>query len=211
MIDSIKKLFSGILSFFIGLFGGKKAGQDKPNLKAGEPAANVKKKKRSGYFMELDEDEDIKPIAAAAKTLEIAKDNAAKTLETAKDSATKTLETAKDSATKTLEKVAAVIPTQDDAKTPEPVAAAQNGKNRTAKTSAPDAKAQAAAAKVELVQTAEGVKAQPVKREKTPVEIPTEKTFAPKYLMPQNSNSRRRPGPSMNNFLDMARQVKTPG
>lgn len=35
-------------------------------------------------------------------------------------------------------------------------------------------------------------------------------TFAPNYLMPKASNSRRRPGPSMNNFRDMARQVKTP-
>ena len=34
-------------------------------------------------------------------------------------------------------------------------------------------------------------------------------TFAPKYLMPTASNSRRRPGPSMEMFKDMARQVKT--
>lgn len=39
-----------------------------------------------------------------------------------------------------------------------------------------------------------------------------EQTFAPKYLNPASatSNTRRRPGPSLNNFLDMARQVKTP-
>lgn len=36
-------------------------------------------------------------------------------------------------------------------------------------------------------------------------------TFAPNYLMPTASNSRRRPGPSLNMFRDMARQVKTPG
>lgn len=36
-------------------------------------------------------------------------------------------------------------------------------------------------------------------------------TFAPNYLLPTASNSRRRPGPSMNMFRDMARQVKTPG
>lgn len=36
-----------------------------------------------------------------------------------------------------------------------------------------------------------------------------ESTFAPKYLIPTASNSRRRPGPSMEMFKDMARQVKT--
>ncbi|MGQ4648315.1 hypothetical protein [Lyngbya aestuarii] len=35
-------------------------------------------------------------------------------------------------------------------------------------------------------------------------------TFAPNYLLPKATNSRRRPGPSMNTFRDMARQVKTP-
>jgi outer membrane biosynthesis protein TonB len=40
----------------------------------------------------------------------------------------------------------------------------------------------------------------------------TEQTFAPRYLNPASatSNTRRRPGPSLSNFLDMARQVKTP-
>lgn len=43
--------------------------------------------------------------------------------------------------------------------------------------------------------------------------IPTETTFAPKYLIPSasGSNGRRRPGANMNTYLDMARQVKTPG
>ena len=35
-------------------------------------------------------------------------------------------------------------------------------------------------------------------------------TFAPNYLMPTPSSSRRRPGPNMEMFRDMARQVKTP-
>ncbi len=35
-------------------------------------------------------------------------------------------------------------------------------------------------------------------------------TFAPTYLIPTPTNSRRRPGPSMDTFRDMARQVKTP-
>ncbi len=71
------------------------------------------------------------------------------------------------------------------------------------------------AVKVELVQTAEGVKAEPVKAPAANLngQNPTETTFAPKYLAPSasSSKSRRRPGPNMNPFLDMARQVKTPG
>ncbi|HBL12913.1 MAG TPA: hypothetical protein DD379_16255 [Cyanobacteria bacterium UBA11162] len=37
-------------------------------------------------------------------------------------------------------------------------------------------------------------------------------TFAPNNLLPlKSNNSRRRPGPSMNSFLEMASQMKTPG
>lgn len=35
-------------------------------------------------------------------------------------------------------------------------------------------------------------------------------TFAPNYLLTTSSKPRRRPGPSMNMYRDMARQVKTP-
>ncbi|MDD1414237.1 hypothetical protein MEN41_06105 [Dolichospermum sp. ST_con] len=51
-------------------------------------------------------------------------------------------------------------------------------------------------------------KTEPVKPVK--IAVPTETNFATKYLIPTN-NPRRRPGVNMNTFLDMARQVKTPG
>lgn len=38
----------------------------------------------------------------------------------------------------------------------------------------------------------------------------TEQTFAPKYLMPSTNAYRRRPGPNMTMFRNMAREVKTP-
>jgi outer membrane biosynthesis protein TonB len=38
----------------------------------------------------------------------------------------------------------------------------------------------------------------------------SETTFATDYLMPTPTRSRRRPGPSLNMFKDMARQAKTP-
>lgn len=42
---------------------------------------------------------------------------------------------------------------------------------------------------------------------------PTETTFAPKYLAPSasGSNGRRRPGANMSAYLELARQIKTPG
>lgn len=41
------------------------------------------------------------------------------------------------------------------------------------------------------------------------VEPSAEETFAPKYLVGMSTNGRRRPGPSLNYFRDMAKQVKT--
>jgi cytoskeletal protein RodZ len=40
---------------------------------------------------------------------------------------------------------------------------------------------------------------------------PTVTTFAPEYLLPKATSTRRRPGANMSSFLTMARQVKTPG
>jgi len=96
-------------------------------------------------------------------------------------------------------------------KTSEPVATAKTA-NQSLQNPEPAASAQAA--KVELVQTAEGLKAEPAKRASsspaasTNGQNQTETTFAPKYLIrPARKSSSSR----MNPFLDMARQVKTPG
>lgn len=198
MISGFKKLLAGVLSFFVGLFAGKKAQADKPNL----PPASAKPKKRSGYFMELDESEDIKsgngspvkkaePVAATKQAVEATKN--------ATVAATKQVaETVKTSAP-----VAAAKQAVEKTKSPEPAA-----KTNT-KTAEPAAKK----SKVELVQTAEGLKAEPAKPSPSVAssngQSKTETTFAPKYLNPvASSNSRRRPGANMSNFLDMANQVK---
>ncbi|WP_016952262.1 hypothetical protein [Anabaena sp. PCC 7108] len=78
----------------------------------------------------------------------------------------------------------------------------------TVTTSAPAAKAKPAKAKISK---AEPAKAKTPKAEPAKPVVPTETTFAPKYLVPSASNVRRRPGANMNVFLDMASQVKTPG
>ncbi|MEG4492280.1 hypothetical protein [Microcoleus sp. D3_18_C4] len=44
---------------------------------------------------------------------------------------------------------------------------------------------------------------------KVPSQAEPIRTFAPNNLMPTPNGSRRTPGPSMNNFREMARQVKT--
>ena len=94
MFDFIKNLFSGILSFLTGLLGGKKSEKDQPSIKAATP----KPRKSSGYFMELDETDEKKPVeakqqanGAAAKTpassapAQPAKPESAKTPEPARE------------------------------------------------------------------------------------------------------------------------------
>jgi hypothetical protein len=193
MIGFIKKLFSGILSFFVGLFAGKKSD---PKL----AASSAKGKKSKGYFMELNEDEQqpvngTQPIKAefnkaVDKTKELV---AAATKSVGSEPAKAKAEPAK-------------------AKAEPAKASVATANNQPAKN---EATANNPAAKVELVQTAEGVKAEPAKPTKASAasaKTQTETTFAPKYLAPSAStNGRRRPGPNMNTFLDMARQVKTPG
>ena len=194
MVGFFKNLLSGILSFFVGLLRGKKAQEDKPSIKAAADKAKElpgkvtgKTRRRSGYFMELDESEETPAKANQSANGAVAKTPVAAT--------------------------AAKPAKEEPAKTPVAATATKPAKEQPGKTDAAAASAQSA--KVELVQTAEGVTAVPA--EKKPAaskngQTPTETTFAPKYLAPTgSSNSRRRPGPSMNPFLDMARQVKTPG
>jgi len=198
MFGSIKKILSGIVSFFLGFFSSKKSLEDKPD----------KPRKRNGYFLELEATEVPKELKAAAKSIASATNEVK-----AKASELVTAKTAK-------------APEESNAQA-EPAKAepAKAEKVKTADAAAP-AKAEATKAEtpankqspkveVELVQTAEGVKAQAVKPTK-PVKAVAESngkatTFAPNYLIPSASNSRRRPGANMSSFLDMARQVKTPG
>ena len=213
MLGFIKNLFSGILSFFTGLVGGKKFQKDHPSIEGGKPkASTVKPRKSKGYFMELDETDEQKP----GEVLQQAKAVASKTLEQAKAVVSKTSDQAKAVASKAPEQAKAIVSNSEpvaepakaaSAKTQAKFATAQTAKAETATTPSP---------KVELVQTAEGLKAKPAKAASTVGSTngqnQAETTFAPKYLAPSaSSNGRRRPGPNMNPFLDMARQVKTPG
>ena len=201
MIDNSKKILTGTLSFFVGLLAGKKAQTDKQI----KPSV-AKPKKRSGYFMELDESEDgnllTQPVAAVKQAVE-------KTKNATVEAAKQVVETVK-----TSEPVAAK---QVETKTSKPVAVKQVETKTSGSGQKVAGNAEPVAAKkskVELVQTAEGLKAEPAKPSisiaaSSNGQNKTETTFAPKYLNPANSStSRRRPGANMTNFLDMANQVK---
>ncbi|MBH8561977.1 hypothetical protein I8748_07290 [Nostoc sp. CENA67] len=168
MFGSIKKLItsliSGIVGFITGLLPGKKKG--------------------GGYYLELDEAKDAKPVEAAKEVAA----NAKKAVETVVSEAPAPSQPASLNGTKT---------------------AAAKTKAKTSKKTKP--------ADVQLVQTAEGLKVEPDKNAKAAAkavkEEPKETTFAPTYLAPtgSGSNGRRRPGANMSAYLELARQVKTPG
>lgn len=97
------------------------------------------------------------------------------------------------------------VKAEPEAKKPEPAKA----------TKAPEAEVKKPAAKAAKSPEAKPQKAAP---QATPAAASNGKvepqpglTFAPNNLLPLKTNSgRRRPGPSMNNFLEMARQVQPP-
>jgi hypothetical protein len=154
------------------------------------------KKKSNGYFLELDEAKDAaKEVASNAKKVA--------------DTVTSTVAS---NAKKVAETITSEAPTPskpDSLNGTKTAAAKTKAKEKSAKNPKP--------ADVQLVQTAEGLKVEPGKKEKAAAakvlkEQPTETTFAPKYLAPSttSSNGRRRPGANMSAYLDMARQIKTP-
>ena len=174
MFGFIKKFFSGIAAFFSGLLGGKKSQDDQSNA----PQIAPKRKKGSGYYMELDDSDNSKPVA-----------------ETKKPEPRK-------------------VEPAPEAKQPEPVKAAVATLER------PKAEPEAKSKKPEPAKTSAASENGKINIEAQPnppapanngkVNPQAELTFAPNYLLPTATNSRRRPGPSMDMFRDMARQVKTP-
>jgi hypothetical protein len=189
MFDSIKKLITNLINGIVGFVTGLLPG----------------KKKSNGYYLELDEAKDVKPLETAKEVASSAK----KAADTVASSAKKAADTVTANAKKVAETVVSDAPSPSQP-------ASLNG----TKTAATKAKAKAnknpKPADVQLVQTAEGLKVEPGKNAKAAAakavkEQPKETTFAPKYLAPSaaSSNGRRRPGANMSAYLDMARQVKT--
>jgi type IV secretory pathway VirB10-like protein len=193
MFGFIKKLFGGIFSFLGGLLGGKKAEADTESTAKIAPKAA----KSNGFYLELDETGSTKSEPKALKA-EPAKAAAAAVAEPAKAAAAVVAAA--------TEPVKAAVATIEAA--PEKVEAALTEKKAKTLKSAKAAKAKAAESENSKVT----VEAQPnPPAPETNGKVADQVTFAPNYLMPTASSSRRRPGPSMNTFRDMARQVKTPG
>ncbi|MBF2009421.1 MAG: hypothetical protein IGS49_29345 [Chlorogloeopsis fritschii C42_A2020_084] len=198
MFGFIKNLITGIMKFITGLLPGKK--------------------KNNGYYLELKEEAET----AVEKVSDAAKAAAEKVSDAAKAAAEKVATTTKADAEKAVASKGATTTKADAGKAvASKGAATANGKKPAQSVAAaPEAKngvkSPAKPAQVELVQTAEGVTVEP-KSEKASAAAakvvksqPKETTFAPKYLVPNSTNGRRRPGANMNSFLEMARQVKTP-
>jgi len=183
MFDSIKKLITNLISGILGFVTGLLPGK--------------KEGKSNGYYLELDEAKEV-----AKDTVKEVASNAQKVADTVAANAKKAAQT--------------VTSNAPESSQPESL----NG----TKTAATKAKTKAKTANktkpadIEMVQTAEGLRVEPGKNAKAAAakavkEQPKETTFAPKYLAPSaaSSNGRRRPGANMSAYLDMARQVKTPG
>jgi hypothetical protein len=186
MIGFIKKLFSGIIAFFSGLLSGKKTEQVKQE-------ATASAEKLAASAEKLVSSATVKTRKARGYFMELVEGEETKQPEV-KKSATS------NGATRAPAKVD-VKPSKADASAKADLAAKADANGQTGKK-----------VDVDLVQTAEGVKAVPAKANAKKVEqMHTETTFAPKYLIPTATNGRRRPGANMSSFLDMARQVKTQG
>ncbi len=151
------------------------------------------KKKSNGYFLELDEAKSIKPL----ETVKEAASNTQKAAEKVATEAKKAVETVISDSKKEVE----TVPSKTAASSNGKKAAASKGDSKSVKASK-NGKAPKAEPKPELTPAASKV-----------AKIPAETTFAPKYLAPSatSSNGRRRPGANMTSFLEMARNVKTPG
>lgn len=185
LFNGILSFFGGILKFFTGLVGSKDA-------KGGALEA-PKTRKGSGYFLELDEAQGNKSAANSSAQTETAKPEKPESAKAAQATATKS-QPAKAESTQA-----------EPAKATATATATKSKPAQAEPTKVPEAKGD-----TQLVQTAEGVKVEKADTKK-PGPVDT-KTFAPNFLLsPSSQNGRRRPGPNMNYFLDMARQVKTPG
>lgn len=213
MFGFIKKLLGGIAAFFGGIFRSKKSEEN-------EAGAALPRKKSGGYYMEIDESKDTKPDAEKnQKKPESVKALASEGVQKIQ-SATAELSELPKAALATIAAPSSDDKSDDKKDSSKPqessksVAAASKKTSR--KASKPQETSESKEAQrppVELIQTAEGVEAVPAEKPATPingkVQSQPDTTFAPKYLNPiSSSNSRRRPGPSMSNFMDMARQVK---
>ncbi len=177
-------MFGFIKNFFGGIFGflGRLLGL-----------------KKSEYFMDLGESSAKEP-AKVAPAKEPAKVAPAK-VEAAPTKVEAAVAKVEDAVAKVGDAVAAV---------PAKVEAVKSGKSEPAKKAKVEKKSKKEKEPVASVaaNTSEPAKVSAATNGKVPSQAEPNRTFAPNNLMPTPSATRRSPGPSMNNFREMARQVK---
>lgn len=190
------------------LLGGKKS--------ADETSTATKAKKSEGFFLEIDETENVNSEAPAPKP------------EPAKAAVAKTESHKAEPESKKAKSMFGVLKNLGGGKkSPEDTSTAPKTKKEqdffldvdqtgNVASEAPAPKAESASKKAKKKKSAKAAAtSNDQKKVSSPaakngkVEPQSQLTFAPNYLLPTPSNRRRRPGPSMNMFLDMARQAKT--
>lgn len=177
------------------LFGGNKNQSE---------SSSSKDKKNGKFFMELDESDDQLSKAVDAVTSTVsdvssqvggATSQAVGTVTTA---VSNIVEDIKPGQSEDKAQPVQTAPAKQKATAKPPKSASQQKSKSRKKTDAPTPPAQVLQEKI------------PTSVESVPTESNGKATtFAPKYLMPTTAQPRRRPGPSMAMFKDMARQVKT--
>jgi hypothetical protein len=180
-----------------------------------------KSKKQNGFYLELKEDitESVNNIVPAVKETVGEKVSAVKETVEEKVSAVKETVEEKVSAVKETveEKIADNKPTSTKVveekknKTPTKKKAAKKASAKSSEkpsTESNNGQVPQVSSSASYSETPAWVKA--MYKKNTQNEAESETTFATDNLMPLPNRSRRRPGPSLNMFKDMARQAKTP-
>jgi hypothetical protein len=194
MFGFIKNLFGGIAAFFSGLFGSKKSQEN-------TLTASKTQDKTSSAPKPQDKTSNAPKAQGNTSNAPKTKKSKGYYLEIDDSGNVNTEAQAKKPEPSKATVATAERPKVEPApkaETPEPA------KNAPAKTKTASQNGKAPEVKVEAQPNP------PVAASNGKVSAQEELTFAPKYLVPTATSSRRRPGPSMDMFRDMARQVKTP-
>ena len=176
-------MFGFIKNLFSGIaafFGGLFGGKKSQ----GDTSAAPKPKKAKGYYLQLEEADTPKPVNEAKKPEPVKAAVAAAAPPKAEAAEAKKPEPAKPAVATANSSSSSSQPTKE-------VPTGDNGKVTVTAQPNPPAPANLVASNGK-------------------VDSQAEQTFAPKYLAPTATSGRRRPGPSLDMFRDMARQVKTP-
>ncbi|MDY7013573.1 MAG: hypothetical protein SVX43_08200 [Cyanobacteriota bacterium] len=168
---------------------------------------------KDNFYRELDESQEQEAAAQQpdSKATEAVTEAAASTAEAVTEAAASTAKAVTEAAASTAEAVTEAAASTAAAVTPEAEAQPKASKSKKSKASKKkSAKKQAPVeAKASAPQSADpaAIAASAVNGSKAPSSVADDKTFAPNYLMPVPTKSRRRPGPSLKMFQEMARQV----